>query len=361
MDLPSTTYDTATVLNPSSALTNFTLMVDLSRMSAAWWSAAENTNARRGRAAKDDGTELACDWIEYDHTGQTGWLRVKWSGTLATSGTQVLRVYPPVAANSVQLSNAAFGSKNAYNSTWIWYTPGHNGVNRIDSSQESTANIQLSYTTAEGKTSGSIYSGAITSPGQGLNSYNFGIEPITDFPVSILGWFKSSNAAARSGVQHPWGFSNEDNESGDYTSVGTIDGEGGGFRFITENEGVLTSVQSGAGVFNTGEWNHLATVATSSNLTGYDLGRDTSFSTSHSNPYATTDPPDQINFPPKNITAYGWIGEVQLHSAELSAGWLAHEHDQTDSQAAFFGTWANTPAPTPSTYQTRSRTRDRSR
>ena len=346
MALPTTLYDTATVLNPSSALTDFTLMVDLSRMTAAWWAAAENTQATRGRAAKDDGTELACDWIDYDHAGQTGWLRVKWSGTLATSGTQVLRIYPPVTGNSPVASGNALGRYAAYSSSWIWYTPGHDGINRINAAQESTANVELSYTTAEGKTSGSIYSGAITSPSNSLNSYNFGTEPITDFPVSILGWFKSSDATARSGIQYPWGFSNSDAESGDYTSVGTRSGEGGSFRWRSENEGVLVYADGPSGSFNTGEWNHLATVATSSEVKGYDLVRETSYATAHSNPYATTDPPDQINFPPKYITVYGWIGEVQLHDVELSAEWLAHEHAQTNDQAAFWGTWANVAVPT---------------
>ena len=197
MALPSTTYDTATVLNPSGALTDFTLMVDLSRMSSAWWSFAESTNARRGRAAKDDGTELACDWIDYDHTGQTGWLRVKWSGTLATTGTQILRVYPPVAANSVQLSNAAFGSDNAYDADWRWYTPGHDLVNRIDSGesmvQDASATSSIS---TDGKTSGSLYYDGVGSSSLAYAEYAYGSDLNTAADVTLMAWTKLTSKVA---------------------------------------------------------------------------------------------------------------------------------------------------------------------
>ena len=64
MAIPSSGYGIATISNPDSALTDFTLMIDLSRMSASWWADAEDTDATRGRASKNDGTtELATDWI----------------------------------------------------------------------------------------------------------------------------------------------------------------------------------------------------------------------------------------------------------------------------------------------------------
>lgn len=119
MALPATTYDTATLVNPSSSLTDFALVVDLSRMSAAWWAAVDTTDGTKGRAAKDSGpTELACDWLDFDSVNETGWLRVKWSGTLASSGTQTLRVYPPQAANASVSASDTYGSNNAYNANY---------------------------------------------------------------------------------------------------------------------------------------------------------------------------------------------------------------------------------------------------
>lgn len=87
-DIPASNYATATITNPSSSLTDFSLMVDLSRMPANWWSAVNTSDGTKGRAAKNDGTELATDWINFNNIAHTGWLRVKWAGTLANSGSQ---------------------------------------------------------------------------------------------------------------------------------------------------------------------------------------------------------------------------------------------------------------------------------
>src|SRR6056297_96504 len=94
-------YATATVTNPSSALTDFTLIIDLSTLPQDWWDAVTSSDGTKGRASKGDGTtELACDWIDFDDTAETGLLRVLWSGTLASTGTQEVRIYPPLSGNT---------------------------------------------------------------------------------------------------------------------------------------------------------------------------------------------------------------------------------------------------------------------
>ena len=100
MALPATGYGTATISNPDGALTDFTLMIDLSRMHASWWAAVDTADGTKGRAAKSDDTELATDWIDFNDSLETGWLRVKYTGTLSASGTQTIKIFPPVAANS---------------------------------------------------------------------------------------------------------------------------------------------------------------------------------------------------------------------------------------------------------------------
>jgi len=131
MALPATTYDTATLVNPGSSLTDFTLIVDLSRMSAAWWTAVDTSDGTKGRAAKDSGpTELACDWIDFDSVNETGLLRVKWSGTLSNTGTQTLRIYPPQAANASVSVSDTYGRNNAYGSTVLAYWPMNDTTDR---------------------------------------------------------------------------------------------------------------------------------------------------------------------------------------------------------------------------------------
>jgi len=360
MALPSTTYDTATVLNPSSALTDFTLMVDLSRMSAAWWSAAENTNARRGRAAKDDGTELACDWIDYDHTGQTGWLRVKWSGTLATTGTQILRVYPPVAANSVQLSNAAFGSDNAYDADWRWYTPGHDLVNRIDSGesmvQDASATSSIS---TDGKTSGSLYYDGVGSSSLAYAEYAHGSDLNTAADVTLMAWTKLTSKVA-SENSYPFRLA-ESRTSITNAIYPRVDPSGDRWRCQIRQLGSPNQISN---LYTTtalsgfdGAWSHLAIHNDGTGQAVLFNGVQEDSAGGFDPLYAGLDTLTLLDA----VIGEQWAGEYQFHNAKRSQQWIAHEHDQTNDQAAFFGTWANTPAPTPSTYQTRSRTRDRSR
>jgi hypothetical protein len=123
-------YAEATVTNPSSALTDFVLAVKLSRMPASWWSAVSTSDGTKGRASKGDGsTELACDWVDFDDTAETGYLFVKWSGTLASSGTQKLRIYPPKSGNSSYSASDTYGKNN------VW--SGHSFVVLGDSLTES--------------------------------------------------------------------------------------------------------------------------------------------------------------------------------------------------------------------------------
>jgi len=136
MSIPSSTYDIATISNPSAALTDFSLIVDLSNMSSAWWAAVDTTDGTKGRAAKGDGTtELACDWIDFDNGSETGLVRIKWTGTLATTGTQEVEIYPPQAANASYAATDTYGQYNAYNSNWIGYWPLQSDANDRTSTQ----------------------------------------------------------------------------------------------------------------------------------------------------------------------------------------------------------------------------------
>src|SRR5690606_5987295 len=124
MALPDTGYALLEVSNPSSALTDFSLLVDLSLLPQGWWDAVDTSDPTKGRAAKDAGeVELPCDWIAFDADTQTGWLRVLWTGTLASTGEQLLRVYPPVEANASVAAGETYGQYAAYDEDWAAYWP----------------------------------------------------------------------------------------------------------------------------------------------------------------------------------------------------------------------------------------------
>lgn len=142
MALPETVYAYATATNPSATLTDFSLAVDLSLMPAAWWTLVDTVDGTKGRAAKDDGTELACDWIDFNNNGDgtgTGLLRVKWESTLATTGSQILRVYPPMDANAAVAAGDTYGSDAAYDLGYQCYIPDGLGVDRTVNGNDFTA------------------------------------------------------------------------------------------------------------------------------------------------------------------------------------------------------------------------------
>ena len=140
MAAPTTGYGTATITNPSAALTDFSLMIDLSTMHADWWTEQNDADGTKGRAYKSDGTtELPCDWIDFDGTNETGELRVKFSGSLANSGTQTIRIYPPHSDNAAVAANATYGSDNAYDAYWDAYWPNGGGTDRTSNSKDGSA------------------------------------------------------------------------------------------------------------------------------------------------------------------------------------------------------------------------------
>ena len=148
-------YDLATTTNPSGALTDFSLIIDLSTMSASWWAANDSADGTKGRAFKGDGvTELATDWIDFNNSGETGWLRVKYSGTLASSGVQKICIYPPLAANASYAAGDTYGSDNAYRSIWdgYWYDGGTDRTSYgVDGSAQGGVSIGGAATTKVGK------------------------------------------------------------------------------------------------------------------------------------------------------------------------------------------------------------------
>jgi len=351
MALPTTTYDTATVLNPSSALTNFTLMVDLSRMSAAWWAAVDTTQGRRGRAAKDDGTELACDWIDFDSVAETGWLRVKWSGTLASSGTQVLRVYPPNTANSVQISSSTYGKDNAYKASAEGYWP------MMADADDRTVNGRDFILTA-----GVVPGGGSTNAGPSASFDGVGYGQNNDNPFE--------NAAERTLMI--WGKPVTGFATGDgLFNIGLPYGSGGQRWTFTTSGGTPAAVriEVGGGGYTSSkttpldEWNFFGvSLSDGGDLSGHkiyknDEAPETATGTTTINTLITNNLYIGLSY----LTTKGWVGDLQhamLYSEELPEAWIDHEYAQTSGQAAFWGTWANTAG---ASATTTSRSRDRSR
>jgi hypothetical protein len=151
MALPNTIYAIATLPDPSSNLTDFTVLVDASRFPQSWWDEVDTSDPTKGRAAKDDGTELAFDWLSFDDVAETGWVRILWSGTNSSVSTEKIRIYPPKAANSSYGVSDTYGQYNAYDNNWIGYWPEGAGSDRTTNQLTATAQGTLTVGGASGQ------------------------------------------------------------------------------------------------------------------------------------------------------------------------------------------------------------------
>ncbi|MCA9289386.1 MAG: hypothetical protein KDA05_12410, partial [Phycisphaerales bacterium] len=331
MPLPATGFAIATITNPGSALTDFSLMVDLSRMPASWWSAVDTTDGTRGRAATGAGVELACDWLDFNDSAETGWLRVKWSGTLAASGTQQLRIYPPSAGNSAVAAGDTYGRHNAYDASWAGYYPEGGAV-----SVDRTANAHnLTINTAYSGTTGPVGAATIHPGTTGYYAYsnNSGLYNLpTTYDFTVLLWASPDVAAVDKAA-----FAFEGTDDVVFCPNDTALGSGGVRVFWRDLGGNIIN-ENGSSV--AGSWHHYGLRSQASNdhgvfrdgaevLTSAATGSAGPFSGFHLGAFVV----NSQNFD-------GNIQEVQVHADARSDDWVAQEYDQTSDQAAFWGTWA---------------------
>jgi len=337
MALPATTYDTATLVNPGSSLTDFTLIVDLSRMSAAWWTAVDTSDGTKGRAAKDSGpTELACDWVAFDSVNETGLLRVKWSGTLATSGSQTLRIYPPQAANASVSAADTYGSDNAYGSQVKGYWPLNTLSDRTSNGNDLTAN-----NTAAAGVGETLYNGGLLS-GEMFTSTDmfYGSIPAltgTD-EYCFMAWVHpdTDTSGGFSGIVHLR------DAASDYVSLVT-DSSGkprcreyaGSFSFFGETP------TTGISPLTANTWQHLM---------GYKNGdsyRDVFVdgTVGVANTSLADSNVDEVFIGNQSLGAYwpydGCMAEVMILTGGSYQG--QYEYEQSSDQATFWGTWTNVP------------------
>lgn len=335
MALPSSTYDTATLVNPGSSLTDFTLIVDLSRMSAAWWSAVDTTDGTKGRAAKDSGpTELACDWIDFDSVNETGLLRVKWSGTLATSGTQTLRVYPPMAANASVAANATYGSDNAYDADWDVYIPDGGGIDRTSNNRDATPNGDV----VAGNTTGKIGQGTTYD---GANDYSEIVadsfmDGYTEF--TMLLWVNSDSVSGQRA------FMSADWDSA-VNAQALLQQNGNKIVAAVQDNSSHFMVATSTATISVSTWVHAG--LRYSGVNGAEVfvngAQDGAASATPTAVKSSSGPIRIGNNSPLTKDYDGISNDVQIHSTNRDDAWIDYEFEQTNDQATLWGTWTNTP------------------
>jgi hypothetical protein len=327
----------ATVSNPSSALTDFTLIVDLSTMPANWWSAVDTSDGTRGRVYKGDGTtRLAADWIDFDDTAETGLLRVLWSGTLASTGTQQLWIEPPFSGNATVGASDTYGSDNAYDSSWEGYWPDGGGTDRTSNGNDGTAR-------------GGVTIGAGTGPlgpGTELDGTDDTIEIANGFQSvfddndhTILIWVNLDDASVN---QNILGYETAGMSGGDNDYWYFFRSESSKTLVTYDDDATKTNIDNGTAL-SSSTWYQIGSYH---DVAGAEYGRwrnaSLDFTTSDNGSIYESENAFYVGSKAGRDSAYtdGTVAELQLHSANRSSAWISHEYDQTSDNATFWGTWS---------------------
>ena len=327
MTLPNTNYATATLVNPTAALTDFSLMVDLSRMPDAWKASVNATDGTRGRVAKDDGTEMAVDWIDFVDGDNPGWLRAKWSGSLATSGLQTVRVYPPNTANAAVALGGTFGQYAAYEANTLGYWPLTSSINDRTGNGNTTTVGAGSFTA--GDTAG-VAGNATNFDGSSLLSVA-GIPELSTTTQEV-----SMIAIARADFDTTRSWAGIMNRRSAYALQ-----QWSSTALMMVLDGNLQ--RSTGGSWTGGTYKSWAGTIAPTMRRVCENGVQV-----NSSSLVSTVGPNSRDF---HIGASyqggaGWLGPIQhvsLHQVERSAAWIKTEHDQLHDQPTFWGVWADNP------------------
>lgn len=335
MPLPATIYDSATFVPPTADLTDFTLLVDLSRMSAAWWAAVDTSDATRGRAAKSNGTELAVDWLSFNGV-DAGWARIKWSGTLNTSGPHTLRIYPPLAANAAVAAGDTYGQYAAYDASWEGYWP------LIEDANDRTVNAR--HGTAPG---GQVYGGHSGGPLGAATT--IGNLPADEIDLGFAVTYTAANGFSIGNWSDLSGAADDNyqfNLVGRTSPIGTGDTGlakiGSGNIFVKTKKVVLFTRSS-----NRLEYTHSSFADmpkyhfgfaddTEATLWGDGIKRAAS-----GLPVVPSGGTDPANL---RLSRSHHHANTAVHSMARGDAWADYDHENITDQATHFGTWTNNPA-----------------
>ena len=337
MAIPATGYDEAVIANPGGALTNFTLLIDLSRMTADWWSAVTTSDGTKGRAAKSDGTtELACDWLEFDDGANTGFLRLKYSGVLASAGTQTAKIYPPQTGNSSYGAGDSFGSYNAYDANWKAYFPLQSDfADRTSNGFTGTANGGIS----AGGVSGTFGDATVFDGADdfiSLGDTTTLVDGVTDY--TLIFWINGHHTGVSSAHQQI--FERRDSsgaENGAFLlSYGPWDASATNLVVTTNSGGSWWDMLSD-GEMSVSTWTHISSVANTAMLYHFFNGATDSTDTYVAAPSVAS--LSQVIGGFANPFD-GYIQDFQMHTIARSGDWVGEEYDQTVDNSTFWGAWS---------------------
>lgn len=336
------TYDTpANSSNPGSTLTDFTHIIDVSQLSAAW-KAAVQSDGGDIRITKEDGTtELPYDLIDwaYNAGSPTGHIRCKYTGSLLNTTTQKPLVWCDYTLGTAVAydANETYGSDNAYNSGWWAYWPLHDLDDR-------TANARTLIKTAA-LTMGGV-SGQVT-PATDFDGTNDWCRYVATWgadttDISVLYW--QHLATADVGADGVFGSEGASASNDNIRGLAWSD-----TNLYFDYGNTSTGRESASYTSYLDKWSHVACVSEGAGGSFKGIYFDGSVAASDT---GSSDGPSGITGKDFFVgRAYqslykfnGSLNDFQVHQVRRTADWIAEEFAQTNNNATYWGTWTNTTA-----------------
>ena len=362
MGLPSGVgYAKASVTPPGSDLTDPTLYVDLSALPSDWWTGSDTSDESKMRAAIWNGTtetEVPFEAVDYVDSGSSGSgeLYCKWSGTLSTSGTQEVRIYPPQSSLPAYVVTDTFGRNNVWTGfDAVWHMeedPSGAAPQLIDSTGNGNDG-----TSAGSMTSGDLVAGKVGSSidfDGSDDAFDIGTDSTLDIGTSdfyLSCWLNHNSPSQRQGIMAKRDASDAEQF---FWSIGNTSGDG-----HTKQGLWIDNSPDHVWVFSTSSvpgsaWHHIAVSADrSSNASFYlDGAADgTPSISSMDGKDITTPDPGHIGSGDENVASTivhvsGNIDELRFTKQTRSADWVKHHYDNQSDPSTFWGTWSWVPAVT---------------
>lgn len=351
MPPPATAYAVKDIqAGGSTVLSNWTSGVQLGEMPAGWWALVDTADGTKGRIFLDDGTtELAVDWSDFDNGAETGYIRFLIPSFSHITET-VIRIYPPVAANSSVAVGATYGQYNAYNSDQKLSLPLNEAVNTISGGYgDRTLNgndgtgVDMSLTAPAGQVGlAQDFDGSIDEID--INAVQTDIAGSSGLSVLIWIYLHSYGGAGEAFIAQILG---DDVGGADGTfgirigADGTDSNKDKLYGQVHESGGNRDSISSTA-VISLNGWHHVAFVWEQSGRKKLYLNGSEEADGAASSNAIQTGQTGTLFLGDDDARGRNWDGlqdEIQIYPVALSADRIREEFLQTDDPATYWGTW----------------------
>ncbi len=309
---------------PTSSLTDFTLLVDLTQIPVArlthLFNDANTSDGTRGRVSDLSNIELPFDWIDLTNQANPGFIRIKYTGTLPTTGTVGVIIYSPNTRNVAYSVSDTYGRQKTYKSEILGYYPDGGTTDRTSNGRDGTAYGGVSIGTLSGKVgAGSSY--------DGVNGYiEIGITPNVH---SVSAWAKPADPSSTISSQTVIGTTDDALVLGAYGSVARHLIANSNYQYLYFN----------AGTWAADTW-HMMSLTFGSTSYSYLDGIQTDTNASSSTDLLL---PKEWKFG-SSYSSYFFEGGIQhifLWSSQVSSELVNYEYSQTNRNDLFWGNWSD--------------------